>query len=110
MKNVIQQKIEEEANKLYLSAERLETEHFDIIYNEPSLQGHGYKVDLKDTWVEVWLSALPFDPSTAFITLFKKNPKHPNYFDSFGCEELREEATTELDEVYSIVKTMITRI
>ena len=97
----------QDIKQLYDSATKLEKEGYDIWENEPRSQGHGFKVILKDTWVEVWLSIFINAPSKVFAKLCQKSKEHPNVLDSFTCKELASEETTDLSKVYDIVKKLI---
>ena len=101
------EKLKKETKELYKSATKLEKENYDVWINEPSSQGHGYKVILEDTWIEVWLSAMVTSPSKTVITLYKKNEESPNILDSFMCKELAKRQTLDLKKVYGLVKELI---
>lgn len=100
-------KLNLETKQLYSAANKLEKEGYDLWRNDVAFQGHGFKISLKETWVDVWLSLYVTEPSEAVITLYKRNEEHPNYFDSFACKELAKETTTDLSKVYDIIKKLV---
>ena len=100
-------KINLEVKTLYSAADKLEKEDYDVWRNDAAFQGHGFKILLKETWVDVWLSLYVTEPSKAVVTLYKRNEEHPNYLDSFACKKLAEETTTDLSKVYGIVKKLV---
>ena len=87
-------KLNLETKQLYSAANKLEKEGYDLWRNDVAFQGHGFKISLKETWVDVRLSLYVTEPSEAVITLYKRNEEHPNYFDSFACKELAKANTT----------------
>lgn len=99
-------KLDLETKQLYLAASKLEKENYDVWRNDVTFQGHGFKVMLKETWIEVWLSLCVTESSKAVVTLYKRNEEHPNYLDSFACRELDKETTADLSKVYDIVKKL----
>ena len=100
-------KLNLETKQLYSAARKLEKENYDVWRNDVAFQGHGFKLSLEKTWVDVWLSLYVTEPSKAVITLYKRNEEHPNYYDSFACKELAKETTTDLSKVYDIVKKLV---
>ena len=100
-------KLNLEVKQLYSAADKLEKENYDLWRNDVAFQGHGFKISLKETWVDVWLSLYVTGPSEAVVTLYKRNEEYPNYFDSFACKKLAEETTTDLSKVYDIVKKLV---
>ncbi len=100
-------KLNSEIKELYSVADKLEKENYNVWENDVTFQGYGFKIILEKTWVEVWLCANFNTPSEVIVRLYKKNPKHPSILDSFSCDELAKESTTDLFKVYSIVKDLV---
>lgn len=100
-------KLNLETKQLYSAASKLKKENYDVRRNDVFFQGHGFKLSLEKTWVDVWLCLYAAEPSEAVITLYKRNEEFPNYYDSLSCKELAKETTTDLSKVYDIVKKLV---
>lgn len=96
----------QEVNELNKVGQKLENEGFDVWFNNVQYEGHGFKVILKDKFIEVsmvWNVSMPND---FHVSSHEKNKQHPNILDSFMCKELAKAQTQKAQEVYGLVKQL----
>lgn len=101
------EKIIVDANKMVPVMNHLLKEGYDIWENDPYYQGYGFKVILKDTWIEVRMSYYETEPSKFHISLYKKHDEHRNMLDSFLCKTLKKVTMETTDTMYKTIKEMI---
>ena len=96
----------QEVNDLNKAGEKLEKEGFDVWFNDVHYQGHGFQVLLKDKFIHVSMVWNVGRPNDFYISSHKKNKQHPNIIDSFMCEEIKKVQTSNVNEVYGLVKQL----
>jgi len=95
-----------EIDNLYAVAKKLDKEGFDVWENDVEYQGHGFKVILDKKFIDVRMFINVQQPNNFFISLHKKNQKHPNILDSIMCDKIKELKTSNANEVYELVKQL----
>ena len=96
----------QQKNELHKIAMQLEKENIDIWENDTHYQGIGFKAIFQSVWVDVSLIVNYSTPNEFIISLYKKNPNHPNILDCFACKEIAKKRTQNANDVYNFIKSV----
>lgn len=98
------QEINATIRTLNRSMEALEKKHFEVWTKDVHFEGYGFKVIFEDYYIDVW-AMLNYNDITKFY--ISKYQRQGNILDTFSNPLIKEEETTDKNELLDIILNLV---